>query len=526
MIYKSEIPQIDVPLVNLADFVLADAGTRTDRVAITDAASGAEITYGQLDDLSARAAAGLTAAGVRPGDVVGLISHNQPLFAVAVYAVLRAGAIVSPVNPLFTDDEIRSQLRSARATAVIHAVDGDRISRVVRDTAVQATFSLVGEQSGTAFAALFEYEPAKSYQPSSPDELAVLPFSSGTTGTSKGVMLSHGNLVANLVQIQHGWPLASDDVVCAFLPLFHIYGFSVIMNLSIRSGAKVITMPRFELDWYLRIVQEKRVTVGHFAPPVVLALANAPQVAQYDLSSMTRALSAAAPLDKALADRAFERTGIVIRQGYGMTEAAPGTHNVAFRDYDSTPADAVGRLVPGTEARLVDPASGIDVAPGETGELWVRGPQVMQGYLNMPEETSATLVNGWLRTGDILHVRDGEFYVVDRLKELIKYKGYQVPPAELEAVLLQHPAVVDAAVIGLPDPEAGELPVGYVVVDGPDIPDVASIMAFVAERVAPYKKLRDVVVVDRIPKSASGKILRRVLRDEALLSDASSPHGG
>lgn len=207
----------------------------------------------------------------------------------------------------------------------------------------------------------------------------------------------------------------------------------------------------------------------------------------------------------------------MIRQAYGMTEASPGTHSVAFREFDSTPAGTVGRLLPATQARIVDPVSGADVPDGEAGELWVRGPQVMQGYLNDPEATAATLSDGWLRTGDILQCRDGDFYVVDRLKELIKYKGYQVAPAELEAVILGHPAVVDAAVIGIPDPEAGELPVAYLVVNGDRAAgvDAGSVMAFVAEPVAPYKKLRGVVFVDHIPKSASGKILRRVLRDDA-----------
>ncbi|OBJ83309.1 AMP-binding protein [Mycobacterium sp. 1245852.3] len=519
MIYTPEVTEIDVPLMNLADFILAQAGdARSGNLAVVDAVSGEELTYGDLDDLSARAAAGLSAAGVRPGDVVALIAHNQPLFVVAVYAILRVGAVVSPMNPVLTDEEIRKQLRTAQAKVVIHGLDSTRLPRLTVNTSVEVAFSLGHTQTDAAFRTLFAHDRLTAYQPRSPREIAALPFSSGTTGAGKGVMLSHGNLIANLVQLHNVWPLTDGDVVCAVLPLFHIYGFSVIMNLALRAGATMITMPRFDLDSYLRVIQDKGVTFGHLAPPIVLALANSPAVDQYDLSSMKRAISAAAPLDESLANRVQERTGVVIRQAYGMTEASPGTHSVAFRDYDATPPGAVGRLLPATEARIIDPRTGADAAPGEPGELWVRGPQVMLGYLDLLEATSATLVDGWLRSGDILQCREGNFYVVDRLKELIKYKGYQVAPAELEAVVLCHPAVIDAAVIGIPDPEAGELPVAYVVADvnaGPR-PDAASVMAFVAERVAPYKKLRDVVFVDQIPKSASGKILRRFLKDEAI----------
>lgn len=517
MIFEPTVATIDIPDVNLSEFVLAQSHSYPDRVALVDSDSGEQLTYGQLDDFSARAATGLARAGIGPGDAVALISHNQPLYAVAVHAILRAGGVVCPVNPIATADEIRKQIVSARATVVIHAGGQEKIAAAITDTPVTRTFDLNESSGAGSFASLFDNPRAQTYAPGSGDELAALPFSSGTTGLSKGVMLSHRNLIANLVQLQTFWPLDESDTVCAALPMFHIYGFTVILNTALLAGARIVTMARFDLDRYLQIVQDHHITLGHFAPPMVLALATAPQIDDYDLSSMTQALSGAAPLDGDLARRVAQRTGIEIRQGYGMTEASPGTHSVPFDMFDDVPADALGPLLPATQARIVNPATGQDSSAGEPGELWIRGPQVMLGYLDLPEATDSTLVDGWLRTGDIVAERDGHLYVVDRLKELIKYKGYQVAPAELEGVLLGHPAILDAAVIGVPDPVAGELPVAYVV-RTPDVPegsDAAAIMAWVAERVSPYKKIRDVVFIDQIPKSASGKILRRVLKTQA-----------
>jgi acyl-CoA synthetase (AMP-forming)/AMP-acid ligase II len=274
-------------------------------------------------------------------------------------------------------------------------------------------------------------------------------------------------------------------------------------------------MPRFDLDELLEIVERHGLTWLHVAPPVILALATAPQVEGRDFSKLKLVISGAAPLDGELARRAEERIGAPIRQGYGMTELSPVTHKSRLARIEETPRGSIGALIPNTEARLVDPETGEDVAEGEEGEIWIRGPQVMRGYLNNPAATSETLVDdGWLRTGDIGRVDSGGFfYIVDRLKELIKYKGYQVPPAELEAVLVSHPKVKDAGVIGVPMDDGGEAPKAcVVVVDDDREPD--ELIAYVSERVAPYKRIREVEFVDEIPKSASGKILRRVLREQ------------
>jgi acyl-CoA synthetase (AMP-forming)/AMP-acid ligase II len=462
-------------------------------------------------------AGGLARLGVRPGDVVALISHNQPRYAVAVHGIMAAGATVTPVNPAFTAEEIAKILRAARASVVIAAVPAAAAATAAADTVGVPHRFLLGRpgEEHPGFRPFAELEasgePAPRITIDPATAVAALPFSSGTTGLPKGVRLTHRNLVANLEQNRVGWPVAADDVLPAALPFFHIYGFMIILNTGLAARARVVTLARFQLDAYLRLVQEHRATRAFLAPPMVLQLATSPAVDGYDLSSLRRGICGAAPLDVEVTERAERRLGCLIRQGYGMTEASPGTHLVPDAEFATTPAGSVGRLVPGTEARLVDPATLQDVPTGEPGELWVRGPQVMAGYLDDPGATAATIVDGWLRTGDIARVDDdGVFWIVDRLKELIKYKGYQVPPAELEALLLTHPDVLDAAVVGMPHAEGGEAPKAFVVTARPV--DPGALMSWVAERVAPYKKVRAVEFVDAIPKSPSGKILRRQLR--------------
>jgi acyl-CoA synthetase (AMP-forming)/AMP-acid ligase II len=308
--------------------------------------------------------------------------------------------------------------------------------------------------------------------------------------------------------------LGPDDALVGLLPFFHIYGQTVVLNHGLAVGATIVVMPRFDFEEMLDIVERHGITRLHVAPPVVLALANTPGVDDRDFSRLAMVNSAAAPLDQDLADRAEERVGTRIRQGYGMTELSPVTHWTPYYGAERVPAGSVGPLVQSTEARLVDPESGEDVTQGETGELWIRGPQMMQGYLEKPKATAETITeDGWLRTGDMARVdQGGNFYIVDRLKELIKYKGYQVPPAELEAVLLTHPKVADAGVIGVSNGDGEEYPKAFIAVN--EECDTDEVMAYVADRVAPYKKVREVQVIDEVPKTASGKILRRVLRDE------------
>ncbi len=338
----------------------------------------------------------------------------------------------------------------------------------------------------------------------------VLPYSSGTTGLPKGVMLTHYNLVSNILQAACVLRIDDTDTMLGMLPFFHIYGMVVIMNLALHRGATVVTMPRFEMEPFLDILQKYGVTFAPIVPPVVLALAKHPLVDNYTLPKLRVLFSGAAPLRANIAAAASARLGCSVVQGYGLTETSPVTHGTRVGSYGTKPA-SIGPPVPNTEVRVVNVETGSDCGPTEEGEIWVRGPQVMKGYLNQPEATAATIDgDGWLHTGDIGYAdADGCFFIVDRLKELIKYKGMQIAPAELEAVLLGHPGIADAAVIPLPDDEAGQVPKAFVVPRGDITP--AEIMAYVAERVAPYKKLRHVEMIDQIPKSPSGKILRRVL---------------
>jgi acyl-CoA synthetase (AMP-forming)/AMP-acid ligase II len=305
------------------------------------------------------------------------------------------------------------------------------------------------------------------------------------------------------------------------LPFFHIYGLTVLLNLALRAGARLVTMPRFDLAEFLRLIQDQRCSYLFIAPPVAVALAKHPMVADYDLSSVRTMMSGAAPLDGELGRRLAERLDCRVLQGYGMTEMSPVSHLVPV-DAVEVPVSSVGYTVPNMECRLVDPASGEEIGiPAEgtsaPGHLLCRGPNVMLGYLNRPEETADTLdADGFLHTGDIATVRaDGVVTIVDRLKELIKYKGYQIAPAELEALLLTHPGIADAAVIGTLDADGQEVPMAFVVrqpgAEGDQL-DEAAVEEFVAARVAPFKKIRRVEFIDAVPKSASGKILRRVLK--------------
>jgi acyl-CoA synthetase (AMP-forming)/AMP-acid ligase II len=523
MIHHSPLPDVEIPDLPLTEYVLAGGAGQPDKPALIDGASGRVMTYGELEHAIRSLAGGLAAAGFGRGDVLALIAPNGPEYAVVFHGAALAGGTVTTINPAYTQAEVHHQLADSGARILVTIAPLAAVAaRACGGTAVTEVY-LVGEADGADEAdgplpvrplSALTGSPLAAQVPVGPDDVVALPYSSGTTGLAKGVMLTHKNLVANAAQTLGAIPSASDERLMAVLPFFHIYGMQCMMNCGLRAGATVVTLPRFDLEQFLRAHQDYRITRSFVAPPIVLALARHPLVDSFDLSHLRLVNSGAAPLKAELAAECSKRLGCDVIQGYGMTELSPVSHLTPpgwFRP------GSVGITAPSTQTRIVDPVTGADRDTGAEGEVWVRGPQVMKGYLNNPQATAATVdADGWLRTGDLGYVdADGHLYVVDRLKELIKYKGFQVPPAELEAVLLRHPDVADAAVIGLPDDEAGEIPVGYVVLRPGAAASPAEIMRFVAGEVAHYKQLRRLEVIDAIPKSAAGKILRRVLRDSA-----------
>ena len=344
--------------------------------------------------------------------------------------------------------------------------------------------------------------------------MLALPYSSGTTGLPKGVMLSHRNMVVNVDQSLRLFDLRPGEMTVGFLPLFHIYGMTVLMNVYLGHGAGLVTMPRFDLEAFLTHIQTHRAERVFIAPPVAIALAKHPIVDRFDLSSLKLIMSAAAPLGAEVGAEVERRLGCTVLQGYGMTELSPITHVAPHSD---PRPGSVGVTAPNTRTRIVHPETLQDCGPGEEGEVWIKGPQVMIGYLNRPDATDAMIRDGWLRTGDLGVVdADGYLFIRDRLKELIKVKGFQVAPAEVEAVLLGLAGVADAAVIGIPDDEAGERPMAFIVRQaGSDLTDVAIVEAL-RGRLASYKVPTRIEFIEAVPKSASGKILRRVLRDRLV----------
>jgi long-chain acyl-CoA synthetase len=347
------------------------------------------------------------------------------------------------------------------------------------------------------------------------EDLLALPYSSGTTGLPKGTMLTHANLVSNHIQCIAAGRITERDTLLIFLPFYHIYA-TMLMGAAVASGATQVIMERFEMATALSLVQRYRVTLFYAVPPVLLAMTQYPDLEKYDLRSVRYILSGAAPLPPEVGRRVQQRTGIPVLQGYGLTEASPLTHLNPVDRPEDVRLESVGLRISDEEEKIVDLATGKECAPGEVGELLVRGPHVMRGYWKAPEETAEALRDGWLHTGDIARRdADGYVYIVDRKKEMIKYKGFGVAPAELEAVLHEHPAVADCAVVGKPDPEAGEIPKAFVVLKPGTSASADEILRFVESKVAGYKKIRAVEFVDAIPKNPSGKILRRLLKERA-----------
>ena len=525
MIFRGPYPDVAIPEVSITDFIFQTTGEFKDKPALIDGPSGRTLTYGQFEDAVRHTAASLARRGFRKGDVFGIFSANCPEFGVAFHAVAMLGGISTLVNPLYTAEEAAFQLNDSGARLLVTSPQFVEKAREAADQSKVEELFVFGEVPGvTLFDSLLEGDgEAPRVEINPREDLVALPYSSGTTGLPKGVMLTHYNLVANMRQMDGLEYFRSHDTLLCVLPLFHIYGLVVVLNMGLHMGATIVMMPRFDLEQFLGLIQKHRVTLSHIVPPIVLQLAQNPLVDNYDLSSLKMIFSGAAPLGVELSRACMARVGCSIRQGYGMTEASPVTHSSPPKPEDMK-LGAVGTAAPNTECKLVDPATENELGPNQEGELWVRGPQVMKGYLNNLEATARTVdPDGWLHTGDIGYAdEDGHFFIVDRMKELIKYKGFQVAPAELEAVLLSHHAIADAAVIPCADEEAGEVPKAFVVLNGEATAE--DIIDFVAERLAPHKKIRFVEFIAQIPKSASGKILRRVLVEKERAKAKSEKH--
>jgi acyl-CoA synthetase (AMP-forming)/AMP-acid ligase II len=512
MIVQSPEGDIEIPNVSLTPYILERAPAWPDKAALIDGLTGRSLSYGALSDQIRAVASGLAARGFRKGDVFAILSPNTLEYAIAFHAVIWLGGIVTTINPLYTIEEIEKQIADSRPRCLmtIPAL-GERALTAAGRAGVREVYVL-GEVPGMiSFAELSQAGgtvPPADITPG--EDVAALPYSSGTTGVSKGVMLTHRNLVAHATQLEAIEMFGPQDTVVSVLPMFHIYGMTVVLNGALRAGATVVVLPRFELELFLQVLERYRVTFAPVVPPIALAMIKYEGLDRFDLSSLSTMFSGAAPMGPELERACQQRLGCGTLQGWGLTESSPGI-TIRRRQMDEDKVGSVGPCLPGTELRVVSLEGGETLGPRKEGEIHARGPQIMKGYLNRPDATAATVDHdGWLHTGDIgYYDEDGLVYIVDRLKEMIKYKGFQVAPAELEAVLLTHPAVADAAVIGCPDPEAGEVPKAFVVKKG-EVTE-KEIVDFVAEHVAPHKRIRRLEFVDSIPKSPAGKILRRIL---------------
>ena len=522
MIYRSPFPDVEIPVVSLPAYLFEHANQWADKPALIDGPTNRTLTYGQLTTAVKRTATGLAARGFSKGDVFAIYSPNIPEYAIAFFGVASAGGVNTTINPTYTSKELRHQLLDSGATYLVTIPQFLEAAReAITDTGVKEIFVFGEAEGATPFAELMIAGEPPQIEIDPKEDLVALPYSSGTTGLSKGVMLTHYNMVANLSQILGVEATAETEILMGILPFYHIYGMTAIMCNTLRAGASVVTMPRFELEQFLDLIQKHKITTAYLVPPLVLALAKHPVVDRYDLSTLDDIMSGAAPLPESVATTCATRNNVVVRQAYGLTETSPATHiNPKSREIKVA---SVGTALPNTEFRIVDLSTLKDAVQGDLGEVWIRGPQVMKGYLNNPSATEDMIDNdNWLHSGDIGKADDdGYLYVVDRVKELIKYKGLQVAPAELEGIIQSHPAVADVAVIPSPDEEAGEIPKAFVVVK-PDAPLTADeVIAYVAERVSPQKKVRKVEFIDAIPKVPSGKILRRQLVERERQSTSS-----
>jgi len=505
----------------LHDLILDTCRKFPNKTALLDVSINRRFTYAEYGETVERLARCLIAAGLRPGEVVAIFLPNSWEFAAAYHATTLAGGFPTLLNPTYREREVRYQLENSGAAMLI--TDGATLGNINLGGLpnLRRVYSTRQQSAGAEdFSDLLKAVTATLPAPalSSRETIAALPYSSGTTGLPKGVMLSHYNLIANVYQLlaPNATQLSPADNMLCFLPLYHIYGLNVALNPMLALGATLVLMPRFNVPQLLGLLTSERVTMMPVVPPALNVLNQAAEAGQFPANHhVAWVKSGAAPLAPELARRFTELTGIIVNQGYGMTEASPVTH----LGYVSPPAmnrpTSIGQPLAQTECRVLD-ANDREVALSEPGELVMRGPQFMLGYWKEPQATAAVLRDGWYWSGDIVNRDDDNFfYVLDRRKEMIKYKGFPVAPAEVEAVLMEHPAVRDCGVVARPNLDAGEIPCAFVVLREGELSDDAmkkSLCGFVADRLTHYKQPREIHFVDAVPRTPSGKILRRELR--------------
>jgi 4-coumarate--CoA ligase len=523
-IFRSKLPDIYIPKhLPLHTYCFENISQFSSKPCIINGATGETHTYADVELNARRVASGLHKTGIHQGDVIMLLLHNSPEFVFAFLGASYAGATATTANPFYTTAEIEKQARAAKAKLIItQACYAEKVTEFGRENGVKVMCTDKDVEGCLHFSELTGADESELLAVKiSPDDAVALPYSSGTTGLPKGAMLTHKGLVTSVAQQVDGENpnlyFHSEDVIVCLLPLFHIYSLNSVLLCGLRVGATILIMQKFEINALLELVHKYKVTIAPFVPPIVLAIAKSPVVDNYDLSSIRMVMSGAAPMGKELEDKVrVKLPNATLGQGYGMTEAGPVLSMcLAFaKEPFEIKSGACGTVVRNAEMKIVDPDTGDSLPHNQAGEICIRGDQIMKGYLNDPEATERTIdKEGWLHTGDIGYIDDDEeIFIVDRLKELIKYKGFQVAPAELEALLIAHPNISDAAVVPMKDEGAGEVPVAFVVrANGSKISE-DEIKQYISKQVVFYKRINKVFFTDAIPKAPTGKILRKDLR--------------
>ena len=506
---------IDYPEIPLFQFLSGAARRHPDNIAFSY--QERRLSFGELDTQTSRLAACLTELGVRGGDNIALFLPNSLEFVIGYYGILKTGATVVPASPLYKTEDLKRQLDDCGAIAIITDRNSYPVIREIKEKTALKIIILTDSEGIQEAVSLREI---LARYPASPPRVdlepkkgtAAIQYTGGTTGFPKGAMLTHYNLVANAIQNATWFGWSNEDVIIGLLPFYHSWGACTCINSPIYIGARVIILPRFDPDELLKAIETQGATVLYGAASMFVRLVNSPALQKYDLSSLKYAKAGAMPMPPEIKERWEQLTAVKMVLGYGLSEASPETHNSPL---ERVKPGTIGIPVIDTDARIVDEETGtIELPPGKVGELVLKGPQVMKGYLK-PDTAQEVLKNGWLYTGDLALIdEDGYFHIVDRKKETIKYKGYTVAPAEVEAVLYQHPAVKECAVVGKPDASFGEVPKAYIVLKDRNTPNAEELIRFCEQKLAPYKRIREVEFIKEIPKNQVGKILRRVLRDK------------